>query len=69
MSGNVAPENYCRPIIPHSDISMPPSQRALGAHQIVLAHDFGELLRPQPAGEGARRLLLEACDRLVLARS
>ena len=33
-------------------------ERAVGADQVVLAHDLGELRRPQPVGEGARRLRL-----------
>jgi hypothetical protein len=33
-------------------------ERAVGADQVVLAHDLGERRRPQPVGEGARRLRL-----------
>ncbi len=38
-------------------------QRAVGAEQMILADHLGELLRPQPVGERARRIPLQPCGR------
>ena len=35
-------------------------QRALGADELILAHDFGERLRAQPVGERTRRAFFQA---------